>query len=73
MASFNNKAEMSALEVSILFCFSQSVQFSDKVSFAKSFYNLISECFNKNCCILEKAEIEDDYCAISQKFNSIYV
>jgi len=27
MASFNNKAEMSALEVSILFCFSQIVQF----------------------------------------------
>ena len=37
MASFNNKAEISALEVSILFCFSQIVQFSDKVSLLKAF------------------------------------
>ncbi len=54
MASFNNKAEMSALEVSILFCFSQIVQFSDKVSLLKRFYNLISEGFNETVVYWKK-------------------
>ncbi len=45
--AFNNKAEMSALEVSILFCFSQIVQFSDKVNLLKAFPNVKIKTFYK--------------------------
>ena len=60
MASFNNKAEMSALEVSILFCFSQIVQFSDKVSLLKAFTILYQEVLIKLQCVGKSRTFEDD-------------